>query len=865
MIRFKLLGEIDLRGGEDTQLDQLLRQPKRLSLLAYLVSPAPGTWHRRDTLLGLFWPEQDTAHARTSLRNALYVLRQSLGEQAIRTRGDEEVSVDPGLVETDLARLWGALREDRPAEALSHFRGDLLPGLFSPDSDGFQRWLETERARLRVEVAKAGVEWAATLEREGRLEDALGAARRVLEIHPDDEPAVRRLMALHQKMGNRAGALAAFEEYRTRLAREFEAEPAPETIALADELRGPGEPVAARPAPLPQTLPPVVDAPAAPPAESLPPVANGLRRRATDSRHVGGWRLPLIAVGSVALAAIAWRIWQKPPAISVGKSTPVTIEEGLQIEPAISPNGRMVAYARGTPQRMRIQVQRLEGGEPWTLTGDSNSVELLPRWSPDNDALAFLAKNNAYIAPAVGGSPRLIAAGGDGEAMVRSASWSPNGDSLLIVRHDSLLVRPLEGPGARFIGTGTQLHSCVWSPDGRWIACTSGNWLALQPGTLFGNQAPSAIVLFSATGGTPLELTDREKAHHSPAWSADGRYLWLLSNRDGEWGEVYALEIGRDGRPIGSYRRMGLRAESITLSADRIAYSVYSRRANAWAVPIGLTPPATLREATPVTSGNQIVELVHASGDGSWLVYDSDLRGNADLYRIPTVGGPAERLTDDARPEYSGDLSPDNREVVYQLWKEGHRRIFITDLATGTVTEPLAIPGDQGVARWSPTGSAIVAWEHGSEPGSIFVVRRDSSGRWSPALWRLRDAQLPIWSPGGATIAYLKASGAIELIPADSGASRELYTPRPGSNDPIVTFLAWDKGRDEIWALGHDSTGAGGIWGISLRTGRPRLLVDLRDPGGMVNGPSLTSDGRRFYFTLDERLSNVRWAELIRN
>ena len=85
----------------------------------------------------------------------------------------------------------------------------------------------------------------------------------------------------------------------------------------------------------------------------------------------------------LTVAAGSW-LRRGPQTVTVGKSSPVTIEEGLQIEPAISPNGRMVAYAKGTPQRMRIYIQRLEG-EPWTLSGDSNSVELLPRWSPDND------------------------------------------------------------------------------------------------------------------------------------------------------------------------------------------------------------------------------------------------------------------------------------------------------------------------------------------------------------------------------------------------------------------------------------------------------------------------------------------------
>ncbi len=376
MIRFKLLGEIDLRGDGGAQLDQLLRQPKRLSLLAYLVAPTPGTWHRRDTLLGLFWPEQDTTHARTSLRNALYVLRQALGERVLRTRGDEEVSIDPAELETDLAELGEALRTGRTAEGLALYQGDLLPGLFPPDSDGFQRWLDTERARLRIEVAKAGVEWAAILEGEGGLEEARDVARRMLEIHPDDEPAVRRLMELHRAMGDQAGALAAYEEYRSRLAREYDAEPAPSTSALAEQMRGPIDSGAFR-----QKLRNDDPAPGDEPIlargdDSASATGTGHRRRTTDSRHPGLRRALIIVVGVVAVAVVGWRLTRTDQVPAIGKTSPVTIDEGLQIEPAISPNGRLVAYASGSSQRMRIFIHRLGGGTPWAGTTAMHSTSV---------------------------------------------------------------------------------------------------------------------------------------------------------------------------------------------------------------------------------------------------------------------------------------------------------------------------------------------------------------------------------------------------------------------------------------------------------------------------------------------------------
>src|SRR5262249_54822078 len=156
----------------------------------------------------------------------------------------------------------------------------------------------------------------------------------------------------------------------------------------------------------------------------------------------------------------------------------------------------------------------------------------------------------AYVAPSTGGAPRIVAPGKPGDREVRSASWSPNGDSIAIVRNDSLIAVPVAGSGRRAIGVakGRQLHSCVWSPANTWIACVAGNVVELQPGPLFGNPAPSAIVLFPSAGGSLVELTGNESQSKSPAWSPDGTFLWLVSDRDGTAGDVYAVPIGRDGR-----------------------------------------------------------------------------------------------------------------------------------------------------------------------------------------------------------------------------------------------------------------------------------------------------------------------------
>jgi DNA-binding SARP family transcriptional activator len=66
MITLRALGGIGLTAADGRDFDGLLAQPKRLALLVYLASPRPGTWHRRDTLLGVFWPDLETGKARTA-------------------------------------------------------------------------------------------------------------------------------------------------------------------------------------------------------------------------------------------------------------------------------------------------------------------------------------------------------------------------------------------------------------------------------------------------------------------------------------------------------------------------------------------------------------------------------------------------------------------------------------------------------------------------------------------------------------------------------------------------------------------------------------------------------------------------------
>src|SRR4029453_9693616 len=200
------------------------------------------------------------------------------------------------------------------------------------------------------------------------------------------------------------------------------------------------------------------------------------------------------------------------------------------------------------------------------------------------------------------------------------------------------------GGRARWLASGSDLHSCGWSPNGRWISCVSLNQISVRPGSMFGNLAPSTIILVPVVGGQPIRLLEPRAFNQSPVWSPDGRRLYFLSNRDGPR-DIYALTLSSSGRPRGEPARLttGLGAISISLSGDgrRLAYAAYSARANIWSLPIPSGAPISAESAMAVTSGSQVIEAMRVSRDGRWLLFDSDLRGNADIYRITGYGGRA--------------------------------------------------------------------------------------------------------------------------------------------------------------------------------------------------------------------------------
>lgn len=235
--RLEVFGTLDLTTDEGSRVLSVVAQPKRSALLAYLALEGGNGFQRRDRVIDVFWPDLEAEQARHALRQSLYVLRGSLGSDALVSQGDHEIGVAPGVVWCDAVAFEAAIAADRPDVAMDLYTGPLLSGFYLDDVIEFEHWVDRQRLRLDRLATEAAWQLAAEREAAGEGGEALHWGRRAASLAPFDESVIRRLLELHVRLGDRAGALNAFETFARRLREELEAEPTEETLALVQRLR----------------------------------------------------------------------------------------------------------------------------------------------------------------------------------------------------------------------------------------------------------------------------------------------------------------------------------------------------------------------------------------------------------------------------------------------------------------------------------------------------------------------------------------------------------------------------------------------------------------------------------------------------
>ena len=209
------------------------------------------------------------------------------------------------------------------------------------------------------------------------------------------------------------------------------------------------------------------------------------------------------ADGSTIVVTVRGELWsvktKKGKGPNADDATQLTTWAGTDNQPLFTPDGKAVFFVSdrdaGASRLFRLE---LETGKVTPVTTDQNDVESL-KLTPDKKAVSFwkVGRNGGlYTVPVEGGVP---------------TKW--------------LDVSASDG------------RDYAFSPDMKWVAYEEP---LLRSGYYYWENAQNIRVMDLATK-TSHDVTQVSASHRSPAWSADGKYLYCLSNRDGEG--IYAVPL----------------------------------------------------------------------------------------------------------------------------------------------------------------------------------------------------------------------------------------------------------------------------------------------------------------------------------
>lgn len=170
----------------------------------------------------------------------------------------------------------------------------------------------------------------------------------------------------------------------------------------------------------------------------------------------------------------------------------------------------------------------------------------------------------------------------------------------------------------------------------------------------------------------------------------------------------------------------------------------------------------------------------------------------------------------------------------------------------------------QFYADWAPDGKAIVFYSDQTGRFEVFLAREAAPGKWEEARQLSREGgTVPRWSPDGLAIAYTSPRG-LELVAPDGGASRRLVTEENAdARMGLPEFAVWSPDSKTVY-FKAELDGRAAFWAIPAAGGKPRLLVQFENPAFASARQEFATDGKRIYFTADDRQSDIKVMEVRR-
>jgi eukaryotic-like serine/threonine-protein kinase len=592
--------------------------------------------------------------------------------------------------------------------------------------------------------------------------------------------------------------------------------------------------------------------------------------------------LSTLLLGIVAVLALLFWVARDRFGRPAAQSSPLDVRvtrltdlPGLEESPAISPDGRSVAFTAAVGGKRQVFVQLIAGGSPLQITRDPADHES-PRWSPDSGSILYFspavsgaAQGSIWEIPALGGPPRRIV------NSVGSADVNPTDGRLALFRLAKASIQLVTAPrdGSRFdvvaeFAPVTYYLYPRWSPDGRWIAFQRGDSIRFD------------IFVVAATGGESRQLTRDNDMMSGFAWLPDSTGIVYSSSRGDTMPYLPALGLWQVTLRDGMIRRV-TSGEASYMSPDisksgAISVSRMKLQTDIWKFPVDGVPTDNVRHGIRVTrQTGQVLTPTAGPGDKE-VAFLSDSGGHANLWIVNTESGGLRQITYERDPKVAVGVplwSPDGHTIAF-VSSRGNQGltfgVWLVD-SDGSNLRNIANPG-LGPA-WSPDGRWVYYSTRSGAGATDVVLKKvpvDGGSAVTVRTERLRN----VIGLHDTTLYYAVDRPLVDGTPefevraaTPEDAPFRVLARIPGARVPIWQICNPTLSPDGKWLAQALTDGfTTNLWALSTTTGEWRQITDFGERATFIaRRVSWSSDGRSILAAVAEGDSDIVLLEGLTN